>query len=113
MTNRKLLVKSDAYHFLNEWLGDGLILSHGKKWHQRRKILSKSYHSEIFQEFVEIFNANSSILVDELLKLSGTDVDVFQKVALCTLDAICETSTGVKVNAQINSNSDYVKAIER
>ena len=113
MTNRKLQVKADVYSFLTEWLGDGLLVSNGEKWHQRRKIISNSFHFGILKGFVEIFDANSSILVDDLLKFSGADVDIFQKIALCTLDSVCETSMGVKVNAQINSDSNYVKAVKQ
>lgn len=42
---------------------------------------------------------------------NGETVDIFQKITLCALDIICETAMGKSIDAQSNSDSDYVKAI--
>lgn len=110
LTNRKLIVKSE--YFLKDWLGNGLILSDGEKWFTRRKIITKSFHFNILKDFIGIFDRNSGVFVDKLIRFEGQVGDVFPLIALCTLDIVCETSMGIKVNAQQNSNSDYVNAVK-
>lgn len=84
------IAKNDVYDILLEWLGDGLLISKGKKWHSRRKIITPTFHFKILEEFVEIFDQQSSIMVDKLLsKADGkTAVDIFPVVCLTALDII-------------------------
>lgn len=38
MSTSKYIDKSQDYDYLQPWLGTGLLTSHGKKWHSRRKV---------------------------------------------------------------------------
>ena len=44
---------------------------------------------------------------------SGDFDDIGEFISLCTLDIICETSMGQSVDAQLESNSKYVRAVQR
>ncbi|KAK7081205.1 Cytochrome P450 4V2 [Halocaridina rubra] len=91
-----------------------LSLLTGKKWHQRRKMLTPAFHFKILEDFVEVFNHQSETLVSKLLdKANGNVFNIFPYITLCTLDIICETAMGCNVHAQENSDSEYVKAISR
>uniref|UniRef100_U5EVJ2 Putative cytochrome n=1 Tax=Corethrella appendiculata TaxID=1370023 RepID=U5EVJ2_9DIPT len=110
----KHIQKSSIYRFLLPWLGRGLLTSFGERWFQHRKILTPTFHFSILDTFCSVFSENSSILVDCLRKYSNTgqSFDVFPYVARSTLDIICETAMGVKVNAQNeNVENEYVKAV--
>ena len=106
------LVKNSLYDFLLPWLGEGLLISSGKKWHGRRKIITPAFHFKILEQFVECFDKNSKILVEKLRSnCNGQVFDIHPFVSMMTLDVVCETAMGTSVNAQLDSKSAYVEAV--
>ncbi|XP_054720562.1 cytochrome P450 4V2-like [Uloborus diversus] len=106
------LDKSWEYRFLHPWLGTGLLTSSGKKWKTRRRLLTPAFHFQILEDFYPIFNEESEILTRKIEKLSSQPwIDVQPLITKCTLDIICETAMGVKINAQSGENISYVEAI--
>jgi len=123
-----LLEKSYHYDFLRPWLGNGLLTSPGKIWRPRRKLLVPSFHFNILQAFVPVFERKSKLLVrnlkrklheqiknstsnDNRTEKASTVVDITPIITACTLDAICETIMGVSIDAQENPNNDYCQSI--
>ncbi|XP_046742333.1 uncharacterized protein LOC124408992 [Diprion similis] len=96
--------KSRIYNFLHPWLGTGLLTSGGKKWHERRRILTPAFHFNLLQQFVRIFNEQSEKLVQSLC-LEGDEVvdDLVHLLHKYTLNSICETTMGATsdVNGQV------------
>lgn len=89
LSSQKLIDKSDEYKFILHWLGTGLLISSGKKWHSRRKVITPTFHFKILEQFVEVFDKHSAIFVNNLAKFKGQQIDVFPQVTLCALDVIC------------------------
>ena len=90
LSSQQMIKKSSFYDFLVGWLGRGLLLSWGKKWHSRRKIITPTFHFKILEQFVEIFDQQSAVMVKKLYaKADGkTPINIFPIVCLCALDII-------------------------
>jgi len=113
LSSTKHIDKSFNYSQLHPWLGTGLLTSTGDKWRLRRKQLTPTFHFNILNDFLNVFNKQSVILVEKLHgKSSKGNFNIFQDIALCALDIICETAMGKTAEAQ-KTDSDYVHAVYR
>ncbi|XP_068159952.1 LOW QUALITY PROTEIN: probable cytochrome P450 4s3 [Drosophila tropicalis] len=111
--NNSLLYKSRNYQLLEAWLGKGLLTNGGESWHRRRKLLTPAFHFRILSEFKEPMEQNCRILVSRLKERANGEVfDIYPYITLFALDAICETAMGIKKHAQMQSDSEYVKAVQ-
>ncbi|XP_071488187.1 cytochrome P450 4V2-like [Diadema antillarum] len=113
LTSTRQIKKGFTYPFLESWLGLGLLLSTGGKWFHRRKMLTPAFHFSILQNFMDVYNEQSNILAEKLDAFADKrdPVNIFPLVTYCTLDVICDSSMGKHVNAQGNSDNDYVRAV--
>lgn len=111
MSSPKHIEKSTLYEFIKGWLNEGLLLStgnvknslwfskfridwraifSGKKWHDRRKIITPAFHFNILEKFVEIFDRLGNIVVDKLNTVSPDEPMEFYPIAvLYALDVMC------------------------
>ncbi|XP_056647378.1 cytochrome P450 4c3-like [Diorhabda sublineata] len=107
-----ILKKTDEYDFLSSWLGSGLLIAKEPIWRKRRKMLTPSFHFSNLENFINIIEKCGDTLIELLEKETLEErVDISKYTTNCTLDIICEAAMGVSINAQINPNSEYVKAV--
>ncbi|XP_073838101.1 cytochrome P450 4d8-like [Musca autumnalis] len=106
--------KSRLYTILKPWLGTGLLMSDGQKWHTRRKIITPTFHFTILEQFIEVFDRQSTVLLNCLSERADgvTAFDIMPYICSAALDIITETAMGVNVNAQTDKNMPYTKAVK-
>nr|O16805.1 RecName: Full=Cytochrome P450 4d1; AltName: Full=CYPIVD1 [Drosophila simulans]AAB71168.1 cytochrome P450 [Drosophila simulans] len=108
--------KAGEYKALEPWLKEGLLVSRGRKWHKRRKIITPAFHFKILDQFVDVFEKGSRDLLRNMeqdrLKHGDSGFSLYDWINLCTMDTICETAMGVSINAQSNADSEYVQAVK-
>ena len=77
LTSQVLHDKTIDYDLLVPWIGTGLLVSTGKKWFQRRKLLTPGFHFQILEKFVDIMNEQAKVFVKQLEKHDGKFIDIF------------------------------------
>ncbi|XP_063926930.1 cytochrome P450 4c3-like [Zophobas morio] len=113
MSSNVHITKSNAYKFIKP-LKFGLVTSTGSKWKQRRKLITPTFHFKMLDQFLEVFNASTDILVSKLSSEVGEDwTDIYPYINLLLLDVFCETAMGVKISSQEGKNSEYAQALFR
>ncbi|XP_045033405.1 cytochrome P450 4C1 isoform X1 [Daphnia magna] len=115
LTSQKNIDKSSYYAFLEPWLENGLLLSSGEKWKKDRRLVTPAFHFQILGDFFDVFNRNAVILIDQIVNrlVDSKEMDIFPLISRCTLDIISEAAMGIKINTQIDSDSEYIKAVDR
>lgn len=86
--------KANQYKALETWLREGLLISKGHKWFQRRRLLTSAFHFNILNDFIEVFDAKSRLMIERLADFRSRhsydqQLELYQWISLCTLDVIC------------------------
>nr|XP_029733464.1 probable cytochrome P450 4ac1 [Aedes albopictus] len=100
LSSSRLITKSPLYKLIVPFIGDGLLNSTGEKWHQRRKILTPTFHFNILQGFLQTFHEECRKLVTQIDKDSAQGITTkLQPLSTqVTLNTICETAMGIKLD---------------
>ncbi|CAH0629049.1 unnamed protein product [Chrysodeixis includens] len=107
------ITKGTLYDYLLCWLGQGLLTSTGQKWKSHRKFLTPAFHFNILQNFLPVFCKNQRILTQKLKNIAdGRNVDLSPLVALAALDNVAESIMGISIDAQKQSESEYVQSVD-
>lgn len=91
---------------------NGLLAIDGEIWRKHRKIVTAAFQNNILDKFVGTFATYSCILADRLNDISdGKFHNIYMYFSQCTLDVICDTVFGYKLNAQANNKTEVVDSV--
>ncbi|KAH8370248.1 hypothetical protein KR093_002760 [Drosophila rubida] len=109
LNDQNLINKSVVYDFLHPALRTGLLTSTDKKWHSRRKILTPTFHFNILGHFEEVFKTESLKFVEQFADSSEICISASELIPKFTLNSICETAMGVKLDDMAEKGNIYRK----
>uniref|UniRef100_UPI003B6740D6 cytochrome P450 4C1-like n=1 Tax=Pieris rapae TaxID=64459 RepID=UPI003B6740D6 len=90
--------KSMIYTLLRPWLQNGLLVSKGPQWQERRKILTPTFHFNILKKYYPAMVDNTERLLKVLDKINELATDIPPVISEFTLTTICETAMGTKLH---------------
>ena len=105
-----------AYAFAKPWLGDGLLISKGKKWSRNRRLLTPSFHFDILKPYQKIFSNSAHIMMKKwkkhLNENPSTPIEMFDCVSLMTLDSLMKCIFGIDEDFQEHfKQHPYIKTV--
>uniref|UniRef100_A0A8C7A0Y2 Cytochrome P450 4B1 n=1 Tax=Nothoprocta perdicaria TaxID=30464 RepID=A0A8C7A0Y2_NOTPE len=95
--------------------GNGLLVLHGPKWHQHRKLLTPGFHFDVLKPYVALMAESTNVMLDkwEQMITDGKPVELFEHVSLMTLDSIMKCAFSCHSNCQTNRQNSYIQAVYR
>ncbi|XP_042320652.1 cytochrome P450 4B1-like isoform X2 [Sceloporus undulatus] len=115
---KTLLARGDpkdnmSYRNIVPWIGKGLLVLHGPKWSQHRKMLTPGFHYNILKPYVTLMAESTKVMLDKWEKLitQQKSVELFEHVSLMTLDSIMKCAFSHNSNCQMGRENSYVKAV--
>lgn len=67
-----------------------IVAFSGKKWHDRRKVITPAFHFNILEKFAEVFDTLGNSVVDKLKQYDANDdVEFYPIAVLYALDVMC------------------------
>ncbi|XP_077566340.1 cytochrome P450 4F3 [Stigmatopora nigra] len=114
MAPASITVKDELFYgHLRPWLGQSLLISNGKAWSRRRRLLTPAFHFDILRNYIARFNSSADTMHDKWQRLvakGNTTIEIFDHVTLMTLDSLLKCAFSYNSNCQ-ESSSEYVSAI--
>lgn len=87
----------------------------GDQWFKHRKMITPVFHFNVLENYAASMRENVKIFTEciesELRENAKAPINIFEFAVRYTLDTICETAMGVKINCQRNRSVEYAKAV--
>ena len=105
----------NMYGLIKPWLGDGLLISSGKKWFRNRRLLTPAFHYEILKQYVGVYNSCTEVLLTKWSQSAaeGKPVKLFQTISLLSLDVIMQCAFSFQSDCQVATNTHpYIQTVQ-
>ncbi|XP_046734966.1 uncharacterized protein LOC124404677 [Diprion similis] len=110
----KAAYKGPIYHFLQPFIGRGLISGSGPSQRAHRKVIMPMLNAKTLDQYVEYFVHHSEYCVNRLEELVDTgEFDIYPFMEHCTVDIILDTIMGTSGTAQQEGYQQLVEASKK
>uniref|UniRef100_A0A8C0IR84 Cytochrome P450 n=1 Tax=Chelonoidis abingdonii TaxID=106734 RepID=A0A8C0IR84_CHEAB len=91
----------------------GLLVLHGPKWYQHRKLLTPGFHYDVLKPYVPLIADSTKVMLDKWEQLIAQEksVELFEHVSLMTLDSIMKCAFSYQSNCQTDRSNSYIQAV--
>ncbi|GBP32544.1 Cytochrome P450 4C1 [Eumeta japonica] len=108
------LEKHYVYKFACPYVGQGLVTASVPTWKLHHKMLLPSFNQNVLNGFVDVFNRQSSVMVEAMAKELGKEqFDAYSYIGAGTLEIICQTAMGIQMNQQNIASPPYLEAVHK
>ncbi|XP_023946523.2 cytochrome P450 4C1 [Bicyclus anynana] len=98
-------------HFMRHLLGNGAVFGDEEIWRLRRKILNPIFSSKYHDNYVQVFERNNKIFMQELARAAGKgDFSMWGYFSSYAMDSAFDMSFGENLNAQRHPNHPFAVA---
>ncbi|XP_060654830.1 cytochrome P450 4p1-like [Drosophila nasuta] len=112
VNNTNLITKGMVYNFMRPAIRTGLLTASGQKWHLRRKMITPTFHFNILGQFEEVFKAESLKFIEQFHDQTESVISVTDLIPKFTLNSICETAMGIKLDDMIEKGDRYRESMK-
>ncbi|CAK1549418.1 unnamed protein product [Leptosia nina] len=99
LSSTRFNTKKQPYDFLMSWLGEGLLVSNGPKWYERRKMLTPAFHFNILKRYTQSFINNTEQFLKEVQnEVTKDQSDLTSLISKATLRIMCDTAMGISID---------------
>ena len=104
---------ANVYDKLKPWLGEGLLIAEGEKWHRNRRLLTPAFHYAILKPYVTVYNSCAELLIEKWRNTAakGESVKLFDTICLASLDILLQCAFSYKSDCQ-TSKPQYVECVQ-
>uniref|UniRef100_A0A8C3S982 Cytochrome P450 4B1-like n=1 Tax=Chelydra serpentina TaxID=8475 RepID=A0A8C3S982_CHESE len=102
-----------SYKHIVPWIGKGLLVLHGPKWYQHRKLLTPGFHYDVLKPYVPLVADSTKVMLDKWEQLIAQEksVELFEHVSLMALDSIMKCGFSYQSNCQTDRENSYIRAV--
>ncbi|KAM7098324.1 cytochrome P450 4B1 [Molossus nigricans] len=104
----------DMYDYFLEWIGKGLLVLHGPKWFQHRKMLTPGFHYEVLKPYVTVFADSTRHMLDKWEEKAREEksFDIFRDVGHMALDTLMKCTFGKGHSGLGHRDNSYYLAVK-
>ncbi|XP_025419157.1 cytochrome P450 4C1-like isoform X2 [Sipha flava] len=114
LNNSKSLEKGNFYSFFKNTVGESLFSAPVDKWRLHRRIIAPVFNNKLMKHLFPVFHEKNEILIKKIsIEVDKTQpFNLWDYIASTSLDTICQTMMGYKLDTQSNIESEFANSIK-
>ncbi|KAL0840728.1 hypothetical protein ABMA28_015916 [Loxostege sticticalis] len=106
--------KDDVLKMTQQLIGNGSIFASVPIWKPRRKVLAPTFALRNLNQFVNVFQQESAVMLDQLGTVAGKGpFSIWKFMTSYTMDSVCQTTLGSHVGVQTQRDHPFLQNFEK